>query len=379
MALIPISQPTITYKEIAYVAEAVSSGWVSSLGKYIDLFEAGFATYCGTSYAVSVSNGTTALHLALAALGMTAGDEVIIPDLTFIATANAVKYTGADVVLVDVDDETLCINPQAIECAITSKTKAIIPVHLYGHPANMEEINRIAKKHNLFVIEDAAEAHGARVNGIKVGGLGDMGVFSFYGNKIITTGEGGMITTNNEALYQRLRFLRDHAMSKQKRYWHTEVGFNYRMTNMQAALGLAQLERIEEILAKKNTIFEWYRDALADFPGIKLNPQASWATNVYWMVCVEVDNYSENQRDALISVLKTHDIDSRPYFYPISDMPAYQSVFTPVTHNRFKKGINFPSYFDITKEQVEYVCKSLKELLATEKPIDQYAYLPMVS
>jgi len=268
MSFIPISKPSITKKEIAYVTDAVRSGWVSSLGKYIDMFEEKFAAYCGTKYAVATSNGTTALHLVLAALGITARDEVIISDLTFVATGNAVKYTGAKVVTVDIEEETLCIKPEAIKKAITSKTKAIIPVHLYGHPANMEEINKIAKKHNLFVIEDAAEAHGAEVNGKKVGSLGHAGVFSFYGNKIITTGEGGMITTNDEELYKKMRYLRDHAMSKEKRYWHTEVGFNYRMTNLQAALGVAQLERIDELLAKKEEIFKWYQEGLKDVKGI---------------------------------------------------------------------------------------------------------------
>lgn len=363
MTFIPISQPTITQKEIDYVTDAVTSGWVSSLGRYIDSFEEKFAAYCGIEHAVATSNGTTALHLALVALDIKAGDEVIIPDLTFVATANAVKFTGAEPVIVDIDEQTLCISPQAIENAITSKTKAIIPVHLYGHPANMVEINKIAQKYNLLVVEDAAEAHGAEVNGQKVGGLGKVGVFSFYGNKIITSGEGGMITTNDEGLYHRLKHLRDHAMSKEKRYWHTEVGFNYRMTNLQAALGVAQFERIDEILGKKAEIFEWYQNFLNGIKGIRLNHQASWAKNVYWMVCLELDGYAENQRDELIKKLKTKGIDSRPYFYPISDMPMYESVNTPVCHKVYQRGLNLPSYYDITKTQVEQVCKQLKGLI----------------
>ncbi len=362
MTFIPISQPSITQKEIDYVTDAVSSGWVSSLGKYIDSFEEKFAAYCNTKYAIATSNGTTALHLALVALDIKVGDEVIVPDLTFVATANAVKFTGAEPVIVDIDEQTLCISPQAIENAITPKTKAIIPVHLYGHPANMAEINKIAQKYNLLVVEDAAEAHGAEVNGQKVGGLGEVGVFSFYGNKIITSGEGGMITTNDESLYHRMKHLRDHAMSKEKRYWHTEVGFNYRMTNLQAALGVAQFERIDEILAKKTEIFEWYQNLLNDVEGIRLNHQASWAKNVYWMVCLELDGYAENQRDDLIKDLKTKGIDSRPYFYPVSDMPMYGSADTPVCHKVYQRGLNLPSYFDITKTQVEHVCKQLKEL-----------------
>jgi len=365
MNFIPISQPTITKKEIDYVTDAVSSGWVSSLGKYIDIFEDKFATYCGTKYAVATSNGTTALHLALAAIGVRANDEVIIPDLTFVATASAVRYCGAKVITVDIDEDILCISIEAIEKAITSKTKAIIPVHLYGHPANMTEINRIAKKHNLFVIEDAAEAHGAEVSGKKVGGISHAGVFSFYGNKIITSGEGGMITTDDEDLYKKMCHLRDHAMSKEKRYWHTDVGFNYRMTNLQAALGIAQFERIEELLTKKKEIFDWYRNGLKDIKGIRLNHQAHWAKNVYWMVCFEIDSYSEPQRDEFIQKLKDKGIDSRPYFYPISDMPMYYDGIstTCITHKVYQRGLNLPSYFDITKDQVEYVCHIIKGIL----------------
>ena len=363
MNFLPISEPSIGEKEIEYVTDAVKSGWVSSLGKYLDMFEVNFADYCGTKYAVSTSNGTTALHLALVSLGIATNDEVIIPDLTFVATGNAVKYIGAKVVTVDIDEDSLCISPESIKKAITSKTKAIIPVHLYGHPANMEEINKIAKEHNLFVIEDAAEAHGAEVNGKKVGGLSDAGVFSFYGNKIMTSGEGGMITTNDKELYKKMRYLRDHAMSKDKRYWHTEVGFNYRMTNLQAALGVAQLERIDELLAKKNEIFDWYKEELNNVRGVRLNYQAPWAKNVYWVVCIELDGYSRSQRDNFIQKLNAKNIDSRPYFYPISDMQMYENAITPITHKVYQKGFNVPSYFDITKKQVEYICNSIREFL----------------
>ena len=359
--LIPISKPSIKQKEIEYVTDAIKSGWVSSLGKYIDIFEERFAQYCNTKYAVATSNGTTALHLTLVSLGVTVDDEVIIPDLTFVATASAVKYIGAKVVTVDIDKDTLCISPDAIIKAITSKTKVIIPVHLYGHPADMEEINKIAKEYGLFVIEDAAEAHGAEVNGKKVGGLSDAGVFSFYGNKIITSGEGGMITTNDEELYKKMQYLRDHAMSKEKRYWHTEVGFNYRMTNLQAALGVAQFERINELLAKKKEIFKWYKDGLKDIPNIKLNYQKDGYKNIYWMMCIEINGYKEKERDELIDKLKEKGIDSRPFFYPVSDMPMYDNCDTPITHKVYQRGLNLPSYFDLTKEQVEYICKEIKK------------------
>lgn len=363
MNFIPISQPTITEKEINYVTDSVKSGWVSSLGKYIDIFEKNFAEYCNTKYAVSTSNGTAALHLTLAALGVSKNDEVIIPNLTFIATANAVSYTGAKVVTVDIDENTLCISPKAIEKAISPVTKAVIPVHLYGHPANMEEINSIAKKNNLFVVEDAAEAHGAEINGVKVGGLSDAAIFSFYGNKVITSGEGGIITTNNYEIYKKLKFLRDHAMSKDKRYWHTEVGFNYRMTNLQASLGLAQFERINEILAKKKKIFLWYKNELKGISQIKLNYQEQSYTNVYWLICIQIQGYSELKRDNLMTKLKSKGIDSRPFFYPISDMEMYDDNFTENAHRIHKQGFNLPSYFDLSKKQVEFICQELISLL----------------
>ena len=360
---IPISEPSITQKEIDYVTDAIKSRWVSSLGKYIDEFEEKFARYCNCKYGVATSNGTTALHLALVSLGITSDDEVIIPDLTFVATASAVKYIGAKVITVDIDEKTLCISPEAIKKAITPNTKAIIPVHLYGHPANMPEINKIAKEYNLFVVEDAAEAHGAEINGEKVGGLSNAGIFSFYGNKIMTSGEGGMITTNDEKLYKKMKLLRDHAMSKDKRYWHTEVGFNYRMTNLQAALGVAQFDRIEELLDRKKEIFNWYQEGLKSMQNIKLNYQASWAKNVYWMICIEIDNYSEIQRDELIIKLKEKGIDSRPFFYPVSDMPIYDNCDTPITHKVYKKGINLPSYFDIQKNDVRYIINTIKKTI----------------
>jgi perosamine synthetase len=359
MDFIPISQPSICEKEISYVTDAVKSGWVSSLGKYIYMFEEQFAIYCGTKYAVAISNGATALHLALVSLGITADDEVIIPDLTFVETGSAVKYIGAKVVTVDVDEDTLCISPEAIRKAITSKIKAIIPVHLYGHSANMEEINKIPKEYNLFVVEDAAEAYGAEVNSKKVGRLSDVGVFSFYGNKIITSDEVGMITTNDNELYKKMRYLRDHAMSKEKRYWHTEVGFNYRMTNLQATLGVAQFERIDEFLAKKKEIFEWYKEGLKDIKGIRLNYQAPWAKNV----CLELDGYNESKRDEFIQKLKAQNIDSRPYFYPVSDMSVYKEADIPITHKVYQRGLNLASYFDITKEQVNYI--DIVEVLKT--------------
>jgi len=357
---IPISKPSITDKEIKYINDAAKSGWVSSLGKYIDDFENQFSEFIGVNFGLATSNGTAALHLALETLGIGEGDEVIIPDLTFIATANAVKYAGAKVVTVDIEADTLCIDPDSIRKNITSNTKAIIPVHLYGHPANMPEINKLAKEHEIFVIEDAAEAHGAEINGQKVGSFGDCSIFSFYGNKVMTSGEGGMVVTDNESLFRRAKHLRDHAMSDKKRYWHTDIGYNYRMTNLQAALGLAQAERIEELIAKKLEIFDWYKKGLKDINGVKLNYQADWAKNVYWMICLEYEFWGEKERNQFQSTLRDKNIDSRPYFYPISDMPMYKESDTFIVHDVYKKGLNLPTYFDLSLTEVNYICETVK-------------------
>ncbi|NPA41720.1 MAG: DegT/DnrJ/EryC1/StrS family aminotransferase [Aquificae bacterium] len=360
---IPIAKPYIGLKEKKYIIHAINSGWISSLGEFIDKFEKTFSEYIGVEYALTTSSGTTALHLALTALGVGSGDEVIIPDLTFVATANAVAYTGAKVVTVDIEEETLCINPEQIEAKITEKTKAIIPVHLYGHPANMEEINKIAKKYNLYVIEDAAEAHGAEIKDKKVGAWGDCAIFSFYGNKIITTGEGGMVVTNNRELYERMRFLRDHAMDHSRRYWHTEVGFNYRMTNIQAAIGLAQLERIEEIIERRIKIFNRYYENLSSLKGIRLNFTANWAKNVYWMVYLIIEDFDYEKRDMFMKKLKAYGIDTRPFFYPISDMPMYEYSTTPVTHLLAQKGVCLPTFHDIKDEEIDYICETIAKVL----------------
>ena len=352
----PISQPTITDLETKYVNDAITSGWVSSLGFYIEELEKEFAKFCGVKYAVLTNNGTTGLHLALETLGIKKGDEVIIPDLTFIATANAVAYIGAIPVMVDIDSKTLCIDPSKIESAINNKTKAIIPVHLYGHPANMDKINEIAKRHNLLVIEDAAEAHGAKYKGRVVGGLADCGVFSFYGNKIITTGEGGAITTNNLETYERAKFLRDHAMSKSKRYWHTEIGYNYRMTNLQAALGLAQLKRIDEIISSRINIYNNYKKYINTSDSVRLNYNASWAESVHWLVCLEVDSLDFDKREIFMKNLKDKGVDSRPYFYPVSSMPMYKKTFeNEVTYKKTTIGINIPTYFGLTEDDIEII------------------------
>jgi|SRR5665213_342154 len=361
---IPISRPMIGSREREMVLDALDSGWVSSIGKYIDQFEADFAGYCGTEYALAVSNGTTALHLALAALGIKAGDEVIIPDLTFVATANAVAYTGATPVLADIDPDTLCIDPASVKSLISPRTKAVVPVHLYGHPADMDVLTELAEAHGLAIIEDAAEAHGAEYRGCRVGGFGKCGVFSFYGNKVITTGEGGMLTTNDREFHQRAKRLRDHAMSETKRYFHDERGFNYRLTNLQAALGVAQLERIDEFLDHRTEIMSWYASEVATSPSVRLNRVKNWAKSAFWMVCLEVDGFDEGRRDAFMANLKARGIDSRPYFCTMSSLPMYRQVPLPVAGAKAVVGLNLPSYFELTREDVRRIGSAVNDILA---------------
>jgi perosamine synthetase len=355
--MIPVSQPKLSKLELDYVTDAVKSGWVSSLGPYIDTFERKFAEYCGTQYAVSVSNATVGLHLALKVLGIGDGDEVIIPDLTFVATANVVKMAQANPVMVDVIRDTYCIDPVEIVKAITPKTRAIIPVHLYGHPANMPAIMKIAREHNLYVVEDAAEAHGASINGLRVGAFGDCGVFSFYGNKIITSGEGGMITTNDFDFYTKTRLLRDHAMSKEIRYWHTEIGYNYRMTNMQAALGLAQLEQIDDFIDFRANLLVEYRKLLEPH-GVKCNPCVE-AEPTNWMTCAVIDGLKRDQRDQIIAHMRNHGVDARPFFFPLSMMPMYSPVDNPVSYKLSESGINLPTFVGMSSEQVSASCAAL--------------------
>lgn len=360
-AFIPISKPSLSGLETTYVGHAVQSTWVSSLGEYITRFEKEFAAFCETKHAVSVFNGTVAIHLALHALEIGPGDEVIVPDLSFIATANAVLHAGAIPVFADINPDTLCLDPDDVIRKITSRTKAIMPVHLYGHPAHMQRILEIGDQYGILVIEDAAEAHGAKAFNRRVGSFGKCATFSFYGNKIITTGEGGMITTNDDELNEKLRHLRDHAMLKEKRYWHDQVGFNYRITNLQAALGCAQMERIDDLIGGRKAILEGYVQRLKGMPGLSLNKCASWAEPVCWLVCMEMDGISETERDAFLLHLKENAIDSRPYFYPMSDMPYFQQkAITPVSHLKSSIGLNLPTYIGMEEHQLDYICKVIR-------------------
>lgn len=360
---IPISKPSIGPRERELVLEALDSGWISSIGKYIEEFEASFARYCGTDYALTVSNGTTGLHLALVALGVGPGDEVIIPDLTFVATANAVAYTGAIPVLADIDSDTLCLDPASVKSLLSPRTKAIVPVHLYGHPADMDALREISEARGIAIVEDAAEAHGAEYKAKRVGGLGRCAVFSFYGNKVITTGEGGAITTNDRILYERAKLLRDHAMSPERRYFHVERGFNYRITNLQAAVGVAQLERIGDFLVHRAQVMDWYRAEIRTSDKIRLNQVRNWAKSAFWMVCLEVDWFDEISRNAFMKALKARGIDSRPYFCTLSAMPMYRQTPQPISARKSEIGLNLPSFYDLTKSDVQRIASDVNELL----------------
>jgi perosamine synthetase len=361
--MIPIAEPLLGEEELNNVTEAVKSGWISSKGKFIPEFEEKFARYCGVKHGVATSNGTASLHLALTALGIKHGDEVIIPTFTFIATANAVTYLGAKPVFVDAHPDYWCIAPEKIEEAITTKTRAIIPVHLYGHPCDMDAILAIARKHDLFVIEDAAEAHGAEYKGKKVGSFGEVSCFSFFANKIITTGEGGMCLTNDKILADTMRSLRDHGMSTTKRYWHDVVGFNYRMTNLQAAVGVAQLEKIDAFIDGKRNLAKSYVRALqglSEMRSIKLHPEMPWAKCVYWLYSILIERALGISRDNLMGKLRENEIESRPFFYPVHTLPPYKSNDRfPIAEQLTKKGISLPSSLNLDEKKIKHIVKSI--------------------
>lgn len=367
--MIPVSAPSITSVEVDTVCDAVRSGWVSSKGAYIERFEREFATVCNAPYATSAANGTVALHLALLALGIGEGDEVLLPTFTFVGTASPILYLKAKPVFVDVDPRHWCIDPERIERYITKRTKAIIVVHLYGHPADMDPIREIASRHGLYVIEDAAEAHGADYRGKPVGGLSDISIFSFYGNKIITTGEGGALVSQQHDLIERANFFKNHGMDPVQRYWHPELGYNYRMTNLQAALGVAQLTRMRELLGKKRHIAEKYKSLLAQAP-ITFQDEMAWARSSNWMVSVVPDRVSNRElRDTLICRLLERGIETRPLFYPIHHFPTYQSFANdgdfPVSNELCYRGINLPSGADLSDREIEMVAHELVSVLRT--------------
>lgn len=371
---IPVCEPTLRGNELKYLTEAVQSGWISSSGKYLQQFENKFSNYCQVSQGVSCSNGTKALHLALEALGIGKGDEVIIPNFTMIACCNAVIYAGAKPVLLDSESDTWNLDIDKIEEKITDKTKAIMVVHIYGHPVDMDKVRMIADKYGLYVIEDAAEAHGAEYKSRKTGSLGDIACFSFYANKIITTGEGGMVVTNNEKWADRARLLRNHFFG-QPRFLHHELGYNYRLTNLQAALGLAQLERIEELVAARRQNAYFYNQLLKNILGLTLPPEKEWAKNVYWMYGILVNDEFGVPLLDLRKALLEKGIDTRSFFIGMHQQPAYRnkvsryaSIFPdlsgnyPVSEELTKKGFYLPSSSHLTKEQIHFIADTVKNI-----------------
>jgi perosamine synthetase len=370
---IPVCEPSLKGNEIKYALEALETGWISSAGKYVNEFEQSFADYLGVKHGIAVTNGTAAIHLALVALGVGPGDEVIIPNFTMIASAFAVTYTGAIPVFVDAEAETWNIDPEKIEEKISPATKAIMPVHIYGHPCEMDAIKQIALKHNLLIVEDAAESHGALYNGKYCGSLSDIGAFSFFANKIATTGEGGMVVTDDDDLAARCRYYKNlcFPVNSPRNYNHDHIGYNYRMSNVLAAIGLAQVERLDTYVEQRinnNTIYQQF---LADVPGIKLQPELAGTRNVYWMNGVVV-NESEFGfgRTALMSSLKQMNIDTRLFFSGMNQQPSLINYGCstqgdyPVSDWLTANGFYLPSGSDLSVDSIKYICDVIKDIHA---------------
>jgi perosamine synthetase len=361
--IIQTAGPSIGQREIDYVLDAVKNGWYENWNGYLNKFEKKFAEFIGTKHAIPTSSCTGALHLSLAALGIKKGDEVIVPDTSWIATAAVVTYVQAKPIFVDIDSESFTINPEKIEDAITKNTKAIMPVHLYGHPANMDPINEIADEHNLFVIEDAAPSIGAEYKQRKTGTLGDISGFSFQGAKLMVTGEGGMLLTNDDKLFDKAASLANQGRDPIIPFKINEIGLKYKMSNLQAALGLAQLERINELIDKKREIYNWYFSRLSDIPGIQISIEKDWAHSIHWMTSIILSNDLSIKRDDLQSKLLTKGIDSRPLFPPMSSFPMFKKMHNPVSEFVGKRGINLPCPLNLTETQVNYVCDELIKIV----------------
>lgn len=377
MKRIPIAGPWITQREIDYVTDAVTNGWYDNANSYHERFETAFAAYVGRKYAIALPSCTAALHLSLLCLDLTAGDEVIVPDITWIASSAPINYVGAQPVFADVDPKSWCLAAQSFENNITPRTKAVIVVDLYGNMPDMDAIQDIAARHNIAVIEDAAEAIGSEYKGRKAGSFGLTSTFSFHGSKTLTTGEGGMLVTDDAETYQRCLFLRDHGRQPGDRmFWNTCVAYKYKMSSMQAALGLAQLERIEELVERKRLVFEWYREVLEQEVGgenqlYRLNHEAPGVKNTYWMVTAILNQNLAISKEELIIALNRDGIDCRPFFYPLSSIPAYGDLpqaqkaraGNKVAYGLSPYGINLPSSSEMTKDHVRTVCRRIKQLL----------------
>lgn len=361
--MIPVCVPLLGGKELEYVSNCINTNWISSKGKYVEKFEKRFAEYCGCKYGISTTNGTTSLHVALVSIGVKETDEVIVPAFTMISSAFSIVYCRAKPVLVDADPETWNMDVDKIEEKISERTKAIMPVHIYGHPCDMDSIMKIAKKHDLYVVEDAAEAHGAECRGEKAGGIGDVGCFSFYANKIITCGEGGMLITNNAEIAKEARALKDLSFSEGKKrvYLHSEIGYNYRMTNLQAAIGLAQFERIEELVQMRRKNAQLYSKFLQNVEGLRLPIEKEWAKNVYWMYSILIEPSFGMSRDELMLELEKKGVETRPFFVPMNRQPVFRKMRLfkgekyPVAEALSAKGLYLPSSSGLKQEEIEYV------------------------
>jgi perosamine synthetase len=366
---IPLAKPVFDGNELEYVTDCLKSGWISSQGKYVAKFETEFGEYVENENTLAVSNGTVALHLALAALGIGPNDEVILPNLTFAAPANAVIYQGATPVFCDVDRQTLMLDVSAAEKLITNKTRAIIPVHLYGFAADMDKLINLASKYNLYLIEDCAEAFGTRFKNKHVGNFSDIATFSFFGNKTITTGEGGMMMFRDQAVLKTARILRDHGMNPSKRYWHDVVGYNYRLTNIQAAVGLAQLERATLFVNMKRTIANLYIEHLQNIDEIRLPFEDDDIYNSYWLFTIVLDRKYSIRRNFILEQLAVNGIEARPIFYPLHEMPPYfkyikKDASYEVSKEISECGISLPSSYSLGESEVLFICNTLKKILA---------------
>jgi len=371
--MIPVCKPWFPGREKEYVNEALDTNWVSSSGKYIEKFEEGFSKFCGVKHGISCSSCFGALHLACVSLGLKKGDEVIVPTFTMIASLNSIILTGAKPVLIDSDKETFCIDVKKIEEKITDKTKAIMVVHIYGHMCDMDPVLELAKKYNLYVIEDAAEAHGAEYKGKKAGSIGDIGCFSFYANKILTTGEGGMCVTNNDEFAEEMKKIRNYYFDV-PRFMHKNIGFNYRLTNLQAAIGVAQVENVEKLVEARRNMGVRYNKELEGTKGLILPIEKEYCKNVYWMYGVVLSDEVSLSREEVVQKLKEGGIDTRNFFIPMHKQQVYVNKVvenSPECSGEFKvadkigeRGFYLPSSSNITDEEIKTVCDLLKEILS---------------
>ena len=367
---VPVNEPIFFGNEKKYLNECIDSGYVAD-GPFNERFEKAFAEHAEIKYATSVSNGTSALEIALYAIGVSKGDEVILPSFTIISCVAAILRLGAVPILVDIEEESLNIDPTLIESKITTKTKAIMVVHIYGHPCDMDPIIQISEKYKIAILEDTAEAHGAEYKGQKCGTIGDIATFSFYANKHITTGEGGMVVTSNKEYYERAKFYKNLCFEKEERFHHNDLGYNFRMSNIQSAIGLAQLENFEIVLEKKIRLGERYNKNLNDIKGLMLQREQPWAKLVYWVYTIRIDSdFSFNAKDAM-NFLTKHNIGTRPFFKGMHKQPIFNkmglfnNLQLPNTDTAYKNGFYVPSGLKLTDEQVDYVCDKVRDLFQT--------------